>query len=128
MSEAVLHGSPAFPGVCPPTGRYIQSFLNISIANVGYLVFFVVFTTKPNLRRRFWGLLVWYCIAVLLLLFFWKAVVLRAKDVDSLPTYVVGIDQSDALWAWNIIPGCALGDGWGPANRHPPSGLPVRVN
>jgi hypothetical protein len=48
---------------------------------------------------------VWYCIAVLLLLFVWKAVIQRAFSFDSLPTYVVGIDRSDGLWAANIIPG-----------------------
>ena len=84
---------------------YIQSFLHVSIANVGYLVFFVVFATKPQLRRRYWGLLVWYCIAVLVLLYLWKAVVLRAVGYDALPTFVVGLDPSVATWAWNIIPG-----------------------
>jgi hypothetical protein len=84
---------------------YVQSFLHVSVANVGYLVFFVVFATKPQLRRRYWGLLVWYCIAVLLLLYIWKAVVLRAIAFDSLPTFVVGLDTSISTWAWNIIPG-----------------------
>ena len=46
-----------------------------------------------------------YCVAVLLLLFFWKTVVQRAVSPDSLPTYVVGIDESNSLWAANIIPG-----------------------
>ena len=48
---------------------------------------------------------VWYCIAVLVLLFLWKAVIQRAFEYNRLPTYVVGIDRSDGLWAANIIPG-----------------------
>ncbi len=48
---------------------------------------------------------VWYCVAVLLLLFFWKTVVYRAVAVEHIPTFVVGIDDSNSLWAANLIPG-----------------------
>ena len=37
---------------------YIQSMLNISIANVGYLVFFIVFAVNSKLRRKLWRFLV----------------------------------------------------------------------
>jgi hypothetical protein len=42
---------------------YIQSMLNISVANVGYLIFFIVFAVNSQLRRKLWRYLVRPCLS-----------------------------------------------------------------
>ena len=85
---------------------FLVGLSDVSIFHIGFLVICLVFLVDIKLARRFWKVLMFYTMCILLVRYIWQLLLPSMGDVDSELLRLIGFQNIDAsnTKAWLIIP------------------------